>query len=125
MNLPAEIDAACRPLFEVLPMEQAMSILVGSAPKHTTLVQEIVNSPAIASRPALVAGLWLYVDDLDRSHTVSQSIEDATGSYWHGIMHRREGDISKTNYTFNAISVSVLDETEPLPEFLQRETAFS
>jgi hypothetical protein len=40
------------------------------------------------------------VDDLDRSHTISQSIETPTGSFWHGILHRREGDFSNSKYWF-------------------------
>ncbi len=98
MNLPETIAEACRPLFEALPLEQSMNLLVGSEPKQTELVQQIIRTPEIAANSALVAGLWLYVDDLERSHTVSQSIEDTTGSYWHGIMHRREGDFSNSHY---------------------------
>jgi hypothetical protein len=98
LSLPEDIAAACQPLFEILPLEQAMPHLLGSHPKHTELVEEIVRKPAVAALPALVAGLWLYVDNLDRSHTVSQSIETTTGSYWHGIMHRREGDFSNSRY---------------------------
>ena len=41
---------------------------------------------------ACLAGLWLYHDFLDESHRISQEIETPTGSYWHGLMHRREGD---------------------------------
>lgn len=67
---------------------------------HVKLAERVISAPAIASRPELVAALWLYVDELDRSHRVSQSIEDATGSYWHGIMHRREGDFSNSHHWF-------------------------
>lgn len=51
-------------------------------------------------REAWVAGLYLWNDSLDRSHTISQDIEDATGSYWHGIMHRMEPDYSNARYWF-------------------------
>ena len=98
LTLPEEIAAACAPLFEAVPFEMAMGRLVGSAPQHTETVQQILKDPALARRPALAAGLWLYVDDLDRSHTVSQGLDDATGAYWHGIMHRREGDFSNSHY---------------------------
>ena len=97
-TLPEPIAKACQPLFEALPLEQAMNLLVGNEPNHTEIVQEIIRTPEVAANPALIAGLWLYVDDLERSHTISQSLEDATGSYWHGIMHRREGDFSNSHY---------------------------
>ena len=49
---------------------------------------------------ACLAGLWLHHDHLDLSHAVSQTIHSATGSYWHGIMHRREGDYPNAKYWF-------------------------
>jgi hypothetical protein len=49
---------------------------------------------------AVRAGLLLLADDLEQSHTISQDLEDQTGSYWHGIMHRREPDDSNACYWF-------------------------
>lgn len=50
---------------------------------------------------ALMAGLHLRNDSLDTSHRYAQQIEyDATGAYWHGIMHRMEGDFSNGKYWF-------------------------
>ena len=98
LNLPEPIALACQPLFEALPFALAMEKLTGEYPKHTALVAAILQDPALAGRSDLAAGLWLYVDDLERSHTVSQGIHDATGSYWHSIMHRREGDFSNSHY---------------------------
>ena len=89
---------ACGPLFAKIPFEESMGRLVGSYPKETELVEELLKRQELQDRPDLAAGLWLYVDDLDRSHRVSQSLEDTTGSYWHGIMHRREGDFSNSHY---------------------------
>jgi hypothetical protein len=98
MELPNDVKEACAPLFEVLPLERSMPQLVGSAPRHAELVEDALRNPALADRPELAAALWLYVDDLDRSHTISQGIHSATGSLWHGIMHRREGDFSNSLY---------------------------
>ncbi|GBF74075.1 hypothetical protein PA598K_02406 [Paenibacillus sp. 598K] len=47
---------------------------------------------------SIQAGLHLWNDSLDRSHTLSQDLEHPTGSYWHGIMHRMEGDFSNSKY---------------------------
>jgi len=52
---------------------------------------------------ACCAGLWLYHNFLEESHNISQRIEDSTGSYWHGIMHRREGDFSNAKYWFRKV----------------------
>lgn len=50
---------------------------------------------------ALIAGLHLRNDSLDTSHRFAQRIEfDATGAYWHGLMHRMEGDFSNGKYWF-------------------------
>ena len=49
---------------------------------------------------AVRAGLHLWNDALDESHTISQGIEHETGSYWHAIMHRREGDYGNSKHWF-------------------------
>ncbi len=98
MNLPNDIAEACAPLFEQLPIGLAMPNLIGSHPTYVDLIDQIASHPAISVNPALASALWLYGGDLNRSHTISQSIEDATGSFWHGIMHRREGDFSNSHH---------------------------
>jgi hypothetical protein len=132
MDLPAEVAQAVAPVLDALPMTQAMGRLVvpeaaarqvlpeaaarqvlpedeawqvagGVTSPIIECVEAAVADGAIVSRPALVSGLWLYVDELDRSHVVSQGIDDATGSFWHGIMHRREGDFSNSHYWFRKV----------------------
>lgn len=49
---------------------------------------------------ALLSGLWLWHDCLDESHKVSQQLQTASGSFWHAIMHRREGDFSNSQYWY-------------------------
>ncbi|MCZ6677293.1 MAG: hypothetical protein O7E52_08590 [Candidatus Poribacteria bacterium] len=52
---------------------------------------------------AVQSGLLLWNDALDASHTISQQIQNKTGSYWHGIMHRREPDYSNAKYWFGRV----------------------
>jgi hypothetical protein len=112
MNLPKPVAEAIGPLFELLPLDRAMDRLVVDHPpvppappappgnEAAELVERIVKAPAIGPDSHLAAGLWLYVDDLHRSHRISQQHEDATGSFWHGIMHRREGDFGNSFFWF-------------------------
>jgi len=50
-----------------------------------------------------LSGVWLLHDFLDQSHHISQSIHTTSGSFWHGIMHRREGDFSNAKYWFRRV----------------------
>jgi hypothetical protein len=49
----------------------------------------------------LVRGGLLYaMDDLDGCHHFFQDEPSDLGSYWHGMMHRREGDFDNARYWF-------------------------
>lgn len=50
-----------------------------------------------------LSGLWLLAGDLDRSHSLSQELPCRDGSFWHGIMHRREGDFGNAKYWFRKV----------------------
>jgi hypothetical protein len=66
------------------------------------LTAESVTAPAPVrdrdAASACLAGLWLLYDFLDESHTISQGLHTPDGSYWHAIMHRREGDFGNSKY---------------------------
>jgi hypothetical protein len=49
----------------------------------------------------LVRGALLYaLDDLDGCHKYFQDEGSDLGSYWHAMMHRREGDFDNARYWF-------------------------
>ncbi len=52
---------------------------------------------------AVLAGLWLVYNFCHQSHELSQAIDTPTGSFWHGIMHRREGDFWNAKYWFRRV----------------------
>ncbi len=49
------------------------------------------------------AALWLRFDFLDQSHRISQAIDTPEGSFWHGVMHRREPDFFNAKYWFRRV----------------------
>lgn len=62
-----------------------------------------------------LAGLWLYHDFLDQSHSISQDMPSSTGSFWHGIMHRREPDPGNAKYWFRRVEYHpVFDQLKTL-----------
>lgn len=90
----------CRPLDEgdsALPLPEGMrSLTTRTAFDHAKLVdQDAAN--------CCLAGVWLLYDRLHESHTLSQSIDTREGSFWHGIMHRREGDFGNSKYWFRRV----------------------
>lgn len=72
---------------------QLRKLTVESAFAHTVVADRMMAE-------CCLSGLWLHHDFLDESHTLSQDIHTTAGSYWHGIMHRREGDFSNAKYWF-------------------------
>lgn len=76
-----------------------------------TLVEQIANASAQQisgqSNPSELAQICcrslfhLWNDDLDRSHQLSQNVQEPLGSYLHGMMHRREGDFSNAKFWFS------------------------
>jgi hypothetical protein len=61
-----------------------------------------------AAAHCCLSGLWLWYDFLDESHRISQDVETPEGSYWHGIMHRREPDYSNAKYWFRRVGKHVI-----------------
>jgi hypothetical protein len=74
--------------------EQARELLEKVSP------HELLRRPVRDDEPAsaMLAGLWLWHDWLEASHRIVQQIQTPTGSLWHAIMHRREGDFGNSKY---------------------------
>jgi hypothetical protein len=76
-----------------------------------TALNELSFTTAFESHPlrdtdsanACLSALWLHHDFLDKSHQISQNIPSPSGSFWHGIMHRREGDYWNSKYWFRQV----------------------
>ena len=58
---------------------------------------------AASRQMEVLSGLWLVAGDIHRSHTISQDLGSAEGSFLHGIMHRREGDFGNAKYWFRRV----------------------
>ncbi|MCG9132711.1 hypothetical protein J5I95_13620 [Candidatus Poribacteria bacterium] len=78
-------------LTETLASSSLDDLFQGKSVKNTTFGE------------AIKSGLLLWNDALDESHTISQELQNQTGSYWHGIMHRREPDYSNSKYWFGRV----------------------
>lgn len=103
VRLPKDLQAA---------IQDAQLPGLGAGPKNAAVAQwlkhnqlddvmgEAHRSDASA---CCTSGLWLLAGDLDRSHTISQGIDTRDGSFWHGVMHRREQDFGNSKYWFRRV----------------------
>jgi hypothetical protein len=79
----------------------------GNAAAHAMLESispnDLIDGPIVSrdDADAVMAALWLRHDWLDESHRIAQRLETPTGSLWHAILHRREGDFSNSKYWYN------------------------
>jgi hypothetical protein len=96
-------------LTDLLPIDSAMPELTPKRRQSPEILAAAESVVRELKDPALQAGIWLYVDDLDRSHRISQDLHSREGSLWHALMHRREGDFWNSKYWLRqAGDVSVL-----------------
>ncbi|HBJ35410.1 MAG TPA: hypothetical protein DDZ51_11795 [Planctomycetaceae bacterium] len=101
---PSEIGLLDTSFYDIVRSSPLPSL--GAGPICPELVQWLKQTrPASHSwlPSTCVAGLWLLAGDLDASHEISQSDHSPEGSFWHGIMHRREGDFGNAKYWFRRV----------------------
>jgi hypothetical protein len=119
--LKLNAEHACEQLVVATPGSAETKNAIEKLISQRLLIRPATN-PEAAS--AMLAGLWLWHDWLDESHTISQGLENATGSFWHAIMHRREGDFSNSKYwyrrvgahpSFSVIAANAADLVNPEP----------
>lgn len=101
------------PLLVGMQLDEQLSALIAAAPLPPIDIGTIDRATVerlstwLKSMPELSdgcrAGLWLLAGDLNKSHTISQNMATPEGSFWHGIMHRREGDYDNAKYWFRRV----------------------
>lgn len=108
--MPQHDPSSYSPAFAELLAQPRVMVLDQGAPNHQAkpLLEALTLNSAFGDHPiadrdmaaACLSAVWLYHDFHDRSHALSQDIHSTTGSYWHGIMHRREPDYWNSKYWF-------------------------
>jgi hypothetical protein len=100
------------PIAQLISEAAEMELDAGKQNRDVARVLEVLDfaeavSPRVVVDPLMAlacqSGLWLLHQFLDRSHEISQRIDTPTGSFWHGIMHRLEGDYSNAKYWFRRV----------------------
>lgn len=83
---------------QVLPLSLAMPELIPTRAASSEALNAAKQAVLRHDHPEIQALIWLYVDELDKSHALSQGIHRPLGSLLHAVMHRREGDFSNSAY---------------------------
>ena len=87
------------------PNEAARAALAALTPE--TILPQLRDREAALG---CLSGLWLLHDFPDESHRISQDLHTWYGSYWHGIMHRREPDPDNAKYWFRRVPANPIFE---------------
>jgi hypothetical protein len=116
-KLPIILDPSRygQPVADILSLAEPMPLDAGTiiAPladnlRALKLDDSLRNGPAAQ---ACLAGLWLRANDLEASHHISQELATPEGSFWHAIVHRREGDYGNAKYWLRRVGRHPVFET--------------
>ena len=80
-----------------MTLEQFRATLAQHTPPHDL-------SPALQAMWEDAKGNW------NAAHTIAQGIEDTTGSWIHGYLHRKEGDLGNAGYWYRRAGQAVTRE---------------
>ena len=92
--------AAVNELGPGTPQSRVRALLESVTPTSLVAPRGIVDRDMAL---ACCAAIWLRFDFLDKSHQISQSLDTPEGSFWHGVMHRREPDFANAKYWFRRV----------------------
>lgn len=73
---------------------------------HALTLDDIFAPQRIHDRQAAAAcwaGLHLLINDVEGAHKIAQDLFTPEGSYWHGVVHRRDGDYWNAKYWFRRV----------------------
>ena len=85
------------------PLDYPLLQTLRAADDATVSGQKAIGQPRMFT---LVRGGLLYaLDAIDEAHKIFQDSSGDLGAYWHGMIHRREGDFDNARYWFRRTGV--------------------
>ncbi len=91
-------EGSLQKLVPTEPLNYDLLLQLRAADDAALSDQRPIGQPAMFT---LVRGGLLYaLDAIDEAHRIFQDSPGDLGSYWHGMMHRREGDFDNARYWF-------------------------
>ena len=95
----------------LLSQEDLLKNLIPKGPLDSDLIHSVraVGDDVLAGEKGIVdatkfalvkGGLFYALDALPEAHAIFQDANDDPGAYWHGMLHRREGDFDNARYWF-------------------------